>query len=202
MARPGERIRANTSLLGRRGRELPQLSLLDALELAMLIARKDTGRFQRVATGRESAAASGRQWCACSTPVEYAAIRARPRVQLASLGSASAGADAHVQPACSRTHADPSHGACEVKYQRSVRLAVEHGVVPRSTITPMRAPSRSVIRPHERRPAACAASAAGTALTSVATTARARARRRDIDVLLGTVVIRPSRRTETRVPAA
>jgi hypothetical protein len=28
-------------------RELPQLSLLDALELTMLIARKDTGRFQR-----------------------------------------------------------------------------------------------------------------------------------------------------------
>jgi hypothetical protein len=31
-------------------RELPQLSLLDALELTMLIARKDPGRYPRVAT--------------------------------------------------------------------------------------------------------------------------------------------------------
>jgi hypothetical protein len=30
-------------------RELPQLSLLDALELTMLIARKDPGRYSRVA---------------------------------------------------------------------------------------------------------------------------------------------------------
>jgi hypothetical protein len=30
-------------------RELPQLSLLDALELTMLIGRKDSGRFPRVA---------------------------------------------------------------------------------------------------------------------------------------------------------
>jgi hypothetical protein len=30
-------------------RELPQLSLLDALELTMLIARKDPGRYPRVA---------------------------------------------------------------------------------------------------------------------------------------------------------
>ena len=30
-------------------RELPQLSLLDALELTMLIARKDSGRYPRVA---------------------------------------------------------------------------------------------------------------------------------------------------------
>jgi hypothetical protein len=30
-------------------RELPQLGLLDALELTMLIARKDSGRFPRVA---------------------------------------------------------------------------------------------------------------------------------------------------------
>ena len=31
-------------------RELPQLSLLDALELTMLIARKDSGWYPRVAT--------------------------------------------------------------------------------------------------------------------------------------------------------
>jgi hypothetical protein len=31
-------------------RELPQLSLLDALELTMLIARKDPSRYPRVAT--------------------------------------------------------------------------------------------------------------------------------------------------------
>jgi hypothetical protein len=31
-------------------RELPQISLLDALELTMLIARKDSSRYPRVAT--------------------------------------------------------------------------------------------------------------------------------------------------------
>jgi hypothetical protein len=36
-------------------RELPQLTLIDALELTMLIARKDPGRYPRVAAGGSSA---------------------------------------------------------------------------------------------------------------------------------------------------
>src|SRR3954451_13282854 len=82
------------------------------------------------------------------------------QLQLASRGSSDAGALWHVQPACLRRHEEPSQRACERKYVRRTRSAVEHGTWPRWTTTPMRAPS-SRIRPHGRSATAdaCAAEA-------------------------------------------
>ena len=47
--------------------------------------------------------------------VEYAAIMALPRLQLASRGNAPYAAVAHAQPRTKRTQADPEHGAFEMR---------------------------------------------------------------------------------------
>jgi hypothetical protein len=53
-----------------------------------------------------------------------AATRLLDLVQLASRGQSGAFALAHDQPKCSRTHADPSHGACERTWVWITFLAV------------------------------------------------------------------------------